>query len=117
MWDVTYYQKANGEIPVKEYLLNVSEKLRAKVLHEIDLLSEHGFYLREPYVSPIKGKRYKGLYELRTKFATDISRVIYFAYDGKTFVLLHGLNKKSQKTPKLDLERALSYMEDYIRGN
>jgi phage-related protein len=70
---------------------------------------------QEPYVKPIKGKRYKGIFELRVKFASDISRIFYFTYQRKTFVLLNGFTKKSEKTPQRELERALRYKEDYER--
>ena len=114
-WDVEYYVKENGDIPVCDYLLKVPPKLKAKILHEIDLLQAHGFNLKEPYVKPITGSPYQGLYELRTKFASNASRILYFAYDGQKFILLHGITKKSEKTPPRDLKRAKRYMEDYKR--
>ena len=80
---------------------------------EIELLEKHGPRLREPYVKPIQGMKYKGIFELRVKFASGISRIFYFAYHEKTFVLLHGFTKKTEKTPQRELERALRYKEDY----
>jgi len=82
---------------------------------EIELLEKYGYDLREPYVKPIKGAKYKGLFELRIKFASDISRIFYFTYSQKTFVLLHGFTKKTEQTPERELERALRYKEDYER--
>ena len=63
----------------------------------------------------MKGAQYKGLFELRVKFASDISRIFYFAYRQDTFVLLHGFVKKTEKTPQREIERALRYKEDYER--
>lgn len=111
-WQVEYYKKENGDIPVLEFLLSLEAKIRAKAFREIELLEKHGPDLREPYVKPIKGK---GLFELRIKFASDISRIFYFTYRQKTFVLLHGFTKKTQKTPQKEIERALRYKEDYER--
>ena len=82
-----------------------------------DLLEKAGTNLTEPYVSPIKGDRYKGLWELRVKFASDITRVFYFTFQGDTFVLLHGFKKKTNKTPESELERALKYKKDFERRN
>lgn len=66
-WEIEYYKKANGEIPVLNFMKKLSPKMRAKAFKEIELLEEYGIYLREPYVKPTKGKNYKGLYELRIK--------------------------------------------------
>ena len=54
-WQVEYYKKVNGNIPVLEYLLSIDAKMRAKAFSEIELLEKHGSDLREPYVKPIKG--------------------------------------------------------------
>jgi len=112
---VEYYKKENGNIPVLDYLLSLDAKIRAKAFSEIELLEKHGSELREPYVKPLKGTQYKGLFELRVKFASNISRIFYFAYRQNTFVLLHGFTKKTEITPQRELERALRYKEDYER--
>ncbi len=116
-WNIEYYQKKNGKIPVYEFLCSLEPKMRAKVLHYIDLLEKTGPNLKEPYVSAIKGERYRGLWELRVKFASDITRVFYFAFKNDTFVLLHGFKKKTNKTPENELEHALKYKNDFERRN
>jgi phage-related protein len=89
--------------------------MRAQAFSEIELLEKHGFKLKELYVKPVKGSNYKGIFELRIKFASDICRIFYFAYHEKTFVLLHGFTKKTEKTSLRELERALRYKDDYER--
>lgn len=69
----------------------------------------------EPYAKPLKGNKYKDMFELRVKFSSDISRIFYFTFRNNTFVLLHGFTKKSDKTPVSELEKALRYKEDYER--
>jgi len=110
---VEYYKKENGDIPVLDFLLSLEVKMRAKAFIEIELLEKHGPYLKEPYVKPVKGTH--GLFELRIKFASNISRIFYFTYRQQTFVLLHGFTKKTQKTPAREIERALRYKDDYER--
>ena len=72
-----------------------------------------------PYVDSIKGDRYAGLMELRTKQASDIFRTFYFVVvkDKETkaekVVLLHAIQKKTDKTPKKELETALTRMKDH----
>lgn len=114
-YEVEFYQKENGEVPVKGFLESLPVKLGAKTLREIELLREHGFDLKEPHIKPIKGKVNKGIYELRIKFSTDICRVFYFVYSGSTFILLHGFVKKTIKTPAGEIDRARKYKEDYER--
>ena len=55
-----------------------------------------------------------GILELRAKVGSNISRVMYFFYDGKKAVLTHGFIKKTQKTPKKEIDRAIRYKEEYF---
>lgn len=112
---IDFYMKENGEIPVRLFLLSLSPKMRAKSVRDIELLGKFGDDLREPYVKTIKGKEYKGLYELRIKFASDIARIFYFSYRNGRYILLHGYVKKTIKAPKRELEIAKNRMKDYIR--
>ena len=111
MWQVEFYEKENGEIPVNDFLLSLNEKMRAKAAKEICILSEYGNRLREPYSKHIQ----EGIFELRIKFASDISRIFYFFFDGDKIILTNGFVKKTQKTPKEEIERAIKYKEDYQR--
>ncbi len=114
-YDIEYYQKENGKIPVLDFLLSIQPKMRAKAFSEIELLKRHGMDLTEPYVKPIKGSKYKGIYELRIKFSSDISRIFYFCCQQNTFILLNGFIKKTDKTPDSELEKARKYKADYER--
>jgi len=114
-WNIEFYKKENGRIPVIDFLLSLPPKFRAKAYSEIELLETHGINLKEPYVKPIKGENYKGIYELRVKLGSDASRIFYFTYSNNTFILLNGFLKKTNETPKADLERAKSYMKDFVR--
>lgn len=117
-WQIEYYKKGNGNIPVLDFLLTLNPKMRAKAFSEIELielLEKHGANLREPYVKPVRGEKYKGLFELRIKFSSDISRIFYFTFQNNTFVLLNGFTKKSGKTPKNELDKAERYKKDYER--
>ncbi len=115
VFEVEFYQKENGDIPVLNFLLLLQPKMRAKAYSEIELLKKHGNELREPYVKQIKGEKYKGIYELRIKFASDITRIFYFSFSQDTFILLNGFIKKDNKTPVRELEKARNYKKDYER--
>ena len=55
----------------------------------------------------------KGLYEARIKLGSDIWRVFCFFDQGKLVILLNGFAKKSQKTPKKELDKAIGLMDSY----
>ena len=113
MWNIIFYEKADGKVPVQEFLDSLPEKHLAKALRDIDVLELYGTKLKEPHVKHIKGK----LWELRIKSASDISRIFYFIPVGPDIVLLHGFVKKEQKTPNREIEIANTYLEDYKRRN
>lgn len=74
IFELEFYMRENGKVPVQDFLYSLSPKLRAKAFSDIELLRNMGNELREPYVKPLRGKDNKGLYELRIKFASDIAR-------------------------------------------
>lgn len=96
MWEITLYEDEKGNIPVDEFISSQSDKMKAKILREIDLLEELGIRRRLPHSRSL-GDR---LYELRISSEGDISRVIYFHYTGNSFVLLSGFTKKNKEDPK-----------------
>lgn len=112
-WIVDYYEKNNGRIPVYDLLKALPPKMKAKALREIDLLEIYGTNPNEVNTASIEGKKYKGIWELRIRFAGDILRIFYFTYTGKTIVLLSAFVKKTIKTPQIELDRALKNKCDY----
>ena len=104
------YEKENGEVPVEEFLDSVNPKMRAKIFGLLGILQEKGNMLREPYSKHLDD----GIFELRGKVGSVISRVLYFFYyDGK-IILTNGIVKKTQKTPKAEIDRAKAYRDDYL---
>ena len=89
--------------------------MQAKIYREINLLEKFGNELHYPHVEKIKGDKYKGLWELRIEFSSNISRIFYFLPHRNDVILLHGIVKKSQKTPKKELDVALDRMKDFLR--
>lgn len=114
-WTIELYEKENKNCPVLDFILSLPPKHRAKVEREIDLLEEFGINLTYPHTRKIEGEKYKDLWELRIRFANDISRIFYFIYLDNKFVLLHGFIKKSNKTPSKELEIAKNNMLEYLR--
>lgn len=109
MFDVDFYTLPNGKKPVADFLDSLDIKFRAKALRSIELLEEFGTALREPHSKALGN----GIYELRIKYASDISRIFYFFVVDNKIVLTNGFIKKTSKTPKNQLELAEKYKADY----
>ena len=114
-YNVELYEKVDGKVPVLDFILSLNSKQQAKIYREIDLLEKFGNELYYPHVDTIKGDKYKGLKELRIEFASDIFRIFFFLPQSNLAILLHGIVKKKQKTPKKELDVALDRMKDYMR--
>ena len=110
--EISYYRTSRGDIPVKAFIDNLPIKLRAKNMIELALLEEFGTALPAPYAKQLKNCN--GLWELRVKLATDITRIFYFFPMGNRVLLLHGFVKKSDATPRKELETAMRRMHDAI---
>ena len=110
-FEVEFYEKENGEQPAKEFLLSLNKKMRAKMAGTVVILQDYGYELREPYSKHLE----EGIFELRAKVGTDISRVLYFFYVDRRIVLTNGFIKKSQKTPPGEIDKAKRYRADYLR--
>ena len=108
-FEVEYFEKQDGSIPVEEFLLSQDVKMRAKIYRLLLLLEEFGNTLREPYSKSLKD----GIFEIRAKQGTDISRVLYFFVVDRKIILTNGFVKKTQKTPSEEIELAKKYRKDY----
>lgn len=111
MYEIILYDTEDGKCPMQELLDSLEPKLLAKTLRSIDLLEKNGPLLREPYSKSLED----GIFELRTKQGSNITRVLYFFFIGKKVILTNGFVKKSQKTPKVEKELAKKYKADYER--
>lgn len=111
MYEIIFYDKEDGKVPVEEFLNSLSPKLLAKTLKNIDLLEKFGNNLREPFSK----KLVDGIFELRTKQSSDITRILYFFVIDKKIVLTNGFVKKSNKTPKSEIELAIKYKKYFER--
>jgi phage-related protein len=80
------------------------------MLLSIRIVREKGFQTRMPYSEELED----GIFELRAKVGSDISRVLYFFVVGQKIILTNGFIKKTQKTPKSEIELAKKYRADYL---
>lgn len=108
-FDIEYFEKSDKTYPAEEFILSEDIKMQAKIFRTLELLELKGNELREPYSTYLTD----GIFELRVKQGTDISRVLYFFVIGKKIVLTNGFRKKTQKTPKNEIELAKKYKSEY----
>src|SRR5215212_2874521 len=94
-WSVAFYIEDRGSQSVNEFLASLDPITQARFIRSIEQLRLRNVQAREPLVRHLEGK----LWELREESRTNIYRLIYFFYSGRRIVLVHGFQKKTQKTP------------------
>jgi phage-related protein len=110
-WTVVFYIDEQGHSPVAAFLESLDLKTQARFDWSIEQLRVRNVQAGEPLVKHIDGK----LWELRRASSGNIYRVLYFFHTGRQIVFLHGFQKKSQKTPRREIETAQQRLEDFLR--
>ncbi len=114
MWEIAYYESSSGRYPVAKFIESLDVKSKAKIARTIDLLEEFGANLGMPYVRYLENQ----LWELRVRYSHKRHRIIYFLYNGREFVLLHGFTKKTGPVSRKDINLAEARRNNYLtRGN
>lgn len=90
---IIFYKKDDGTEPAKEFLDGLDNKMRAKMIRTVELLRDYGYELREPYSKHLND----GIFELRAKVSTDITRVLYFLFWVGKLYLRTALSRKRRK--------------------
>ena len=98
--DVKFFKQTSGKEPVREWLKSLPSADRKLIGEDIKTV-QRSWPLGMPLVRNLKD----GLWEVRTDLENRIARVIFCTKDGN-IVLLHGIIKKTQKTPKEDIALA-----------
>ena len=96
-WTVTFY-----DTDVESGILDLPAGLLARFVRYAERMEEHGPDLGMPHTRAMGG----GLFELRLKSGEGIARVFYCTIVNRRIVMLHHFVKKSQKTPRKELETA-----------
>lgn len=115
MYKVEFYETQDGESQIWEFLeglrIKAATSKDARIQHKqailyIELLRQNGTRLNENITKHLED----GIWELRP----GNNRVFYFFFQDNTFVLLHQFRKKTQKTPKREIEKAKRERDDYL---
>ena len=108
--NVRFFRSSAGREPVREWLVELSREARRSIGVEIKTVQ-----LGWPLGMPVVRKIERGLWEVRIRLG-DASARVFFTVVGDDMVLLHGFIKKSQKTPKSDLEVAIRRRNEVANG-
>ena len=92
----------------KNFMASLSEKERLKMKYLLSLLETEDRM-------PVKFIKHisDGIYELRLSYSGNIYRIFYIFDEGNIVVLFNEFQKKTQKTPKKEIEKAKKIKEDY----
>jgi len=93
------------------FMETLTEKEQEKIQYGLLLLKTQNL-ISTKFVKPIRD----GLFELRTEYSGNIYRVFFIFDEGNVVVLFNGFQKKSQKTPAKEIERALKIKEAYYES-
>ena len=112
MYRIVFYENRRGEAPVLEYIeklaLKDDKNSRIKfdnVMDCIDQLRENGTRAPEKFIKHVRGE----IWELRPLR----DRILFAAWVGDSFVLLHQFLKDTQKTPVAEIEKAENELADF----
>ncbi len=106
-----FYRSNNGSEPVREWLLNLDKDDRKCIGTDIQTV-EFGWPIGMPVCRPMGD----GLYEVRTNLDDNRIARVLFCFHASKMVLLHGIIKKSRKTPKPDLDLAKKRKREVENG-
>lgn len=93
-----------------DFFDNQKQKVKDKIIWTFKLI-ETIKNVPEDYLKHLEGTN--GLYEIRVQQGSDIYRIFCFFDAGKLVVLANGFHKKTQKTPKSEIEKALKIKLEY----
>ena len=110
-WEVLFYRDAKKKEPVREFLQGLDTKTQSRFIWSIEQLRVRNISARFPLVKHIEGD----IFELREESKTNIFRILYILFIGNKIVLLHGFPKKTQETPRSEIEKAQQRLVDVPR--
>jgi phage-related protein len=96
-----------------EFYQNQEEKVKGKIQYVFELLKQVEI-VPEKFLKHVEGT--DGLFEVRVEYQSNIYRIFCCFDDGRLIILFNGFQKKTQKAPKKEIERAKKLMKEYIES-
>ncbi len=108
---IQFYETETGNRPVEKFIRSLSQLEKAKALAVFEYIEENETV---PATLFCKMVSTKDLWEVRVKAGGNIFRFLSFFDGGRLIVVAHGFQKKTQKTPKQEIETAEKRKRDYF---
>ncbi len=96
----------------EDFFRQQPQKVRDKIIKVLDIIEQID-RIPSTYLKFIEGTN--GLFEVRVQLGNDIFRIFCFFDSGKLVVLMSGFQKKTQKTPRKEIDKAISIMKEYYK--
>jgi len=109
-YKIYYYVDKKGKAPARDFIANLDKASRVKIHKYMCYLEARGVEMRGLYTKHIQGK----IWELRIDFSRNRYRILYFIYVERKIIFLHAFVKKTQKTPRREISKAIKYYNNYI---
>jgi len=110
---ITYRTLISYKSYFDDFLEKQNPKVKSKIIWTLKLIEEIQ-QVPETYLKHIEET--DGLYEVRIQQGSDIFRVFSFFDEGKLIILANGFQKKTQKTPKKEIVKALKIKTEYYEN-
>jgi phage-related protein len=94
-----------------DFYMKLDNKVKLKIQYVFELIKQVD-RVPEKFLAPLIG--YEGLFEIKIEYQSNIYRVFCCFDEGNLVVLFNGFQKKSQKTPKGEIERAMRLKQEYF---
>lgn len=94
----------------EDFFREQNDKVKEKIIWTLQLIQDLE-RIPETYLKHLENT--DGLYEIRVQMGSDIFRIFCFFDAGNWVVITSGFQKKSQKTPRKELLKALKIKQDY----
>ncbi|MEW6702938.1 MAG: type II toxin-antitoxin system RelE/ParE family toxin [Bacteroidota bacterium] len=111
MREIIFYKTANNKNPVEEFLESLSDKQVEKILWVLRLIKQLD---RIPSEYFKKLENTNDIWEVRASSGNNEFRLLGFWHKSNFIVLTNGFKKKSQKTPKTEIELAENRQKDFL---
>jgi len=110
--EVELMETDNGKCESLEFIENQNEKTQRKIYHVLKLVEDLEVVPKE-YLKKLRDK----IYEIRVQMGNNIFRFLCFFHKGNLVVVTHGFQKKSQKTPEREIDKAEKLRKEYLSKN
>lgn len=94
-----------------DFYIPLNDRVKMKIKYALELIKQVD-NVPSKFLSSITG--YEGLFEIRVEYESNIYRIFCCFDKGKPVVLFNGFQKKSQKTPKKEIEKAMRLKQEYF---